>query len=196
MHPLPRKRVGLWTLACGWGGWGTQFVRLDRKPCTLYTLCPCCFPIHGGGETHSLEGEGVGGPNSYSWIESLALCILWALFGKCSTTTEQAFVRPIDQTIIFVPSPTCSITFINFSGGASARRPAPDPERGRADPRGTLGHRPGPDSLRGTCPGLDKYEPIPGFTQYTAGGSQSTVRSYSTLSGFVMYSTVPSTYRK
>ncbi len=47
-HPLTRKRVCLppWTqrgekqhsLACGVGG-GTQFWRLYRKPCTLYTLC-------------------------------------------------------------------------------------------------------------------------------------------------------------
>jgi hypothetical protein len=36
----------------------------------------------GGGEQHSLAGEGVGGPNSDDWIEGLALCILSGLGGR------------------------------------------------------------------------------------------------------------------
>ncbi len=52
------------------------------------------------------------------------------------------------------------------SDGAGAGRPAPHTKRGSPDHRGTLGHRPGPDSLRGTCPGLDKYETIIQFTEH------------------------------
>jgi hypothetical protein len=41
----------------------------------------------GVGEQHSFAGEGLGGPNSADWIESLALCILsdplYHLLGVC-----------------------------------------------------------------------------------------------------------------
>jgi hypothetical protein len=37
---------------------------------------PLCIQKVGGGEQHSLAGEGVGGPNSDDWIESLTLCTL------------------------------------------------------------------------------------------------------------------------
>jgi hypothetical protein len=37
-----------------------------------------CLPLGPKGEESSLAGEGVGGPNSDDWIESLALCIISA----------------------------------------------------------------------------------------------------------------------
>ncbi len=47
--PPPWNQSGGATLACGWGGEGSQFGRLQRKPCTLYTLwfdpSPCRYML-------------------------------------------------------------------------------------------------------------------------------------------------------
>jgi hypothetical protein len=56
------------TLSCGWGGWGSQIGRLEKKPSTLSTL--------GGGATLACRWRGPGGANSVNWRESLALCII------------------------------------------------------------------------------------------------------------------------
>ncbi len=56
------------------------FVRIGspQTPPPQASVSPPLDP-RGGGEQHSLKGEGVGGPNPDDfWIESLALCILWA----------------------------------------------------------------------------------------------------------------------
>ncbi len=44
-----------------------------------------CFPLwtQRGEEQHSLAGEGVGGPNSDDWKESLALCLLYCILASC-----------------------------------------------------------------------------------------------------------------
>jgi hypothetical protein len=49
------------------------FLRRNWKPPTPSPASECMDPK---GEQHLLAGEGVGGPNSDDWTESLALCIL------------------------------------------------------------------------------------------------------------------------
>ncbi len=64
LHTWTQKRKA--TLACGWGGVGAQFGRLDRKPGTLYTLWSLCliwrdnddFRCRKAFEDFDLDGDG------------------------------------------------------------------------------------------------------------------------------------------
>jgi hypothetical protein len=55
------------------------FLRRNLVPPTPPPQASVSPPLElkGGGEEHSLPGEGLRGPNSDDWKESLALCILY-----------------------------------------------------------------------------------------------------------------------